>query len=186
MRPSLPLVALGACLLSVLPACTAIVVQDVLADAPPCENAGDCAAGFGCVDDRCEVAEPSGQVPPEGTVVGPAGGDVLGPDGVELAIPQDAVSTATAFVIERESATNVALGCAEHSAFFRVSPEVDLAAAAVLVIPVEGCADCVVCAKPDDGEGAWTVLEAPPFAPAGSATALLTSTGMVMVAGVVP
>ena len=186
MRPPLLIVALGAGLVSATAACTAIVVQDSLGDAPPCASAGDCAAGFRCQDGGCVAVDVAGQVPQEGTVVGADGGDVFGPDGVELAVPPGAVDGATAFVIERESATNVARGCAEHSPFFRVRPEVNLAQPAVLVIPVADCPECVVCAKPDDEGAAWTALDAPPVTPSGSAAALITSTGVVVVAGVGP
>lgn len=184
MRSSLPLAAMGAGLLSVAPACTALVVQDALAGAVACETAGDCAAGFACQDGRCEAVEPSGQTPPEGTLVGPGGGDVLGPDGVELAVPPDAVGADTAFIIKRESATNVALGCDEASGFFRVTPAVVLAEPAVLSIPVLDCAECAVCAKPGEDGSAWIVLEEPPVTPTGVAAALLGATGGIVVAGV--
>lgn len=166
-----------------LAGCTALVVNDVLADEIPCEAPGDCAAGFSCADGLCAPVEESAVVPAEGTTVGPTGGDVTGPDGVALAVPAGALPDETALVIERASATNVALGCTEASAFYRVSPVVNFAVGAVLTIPVDDCADCVICAKPAE-EGDWTALDEPAVAPSNSAAAILMQTGTVLVAGV--
>lgn len=183
MRPPLLLVALLAGPLPALAGCTALVVDDLLADEIPCEAPGDCAAGFSCAEGFCEPADDPSSIPAEGTTVGPEGGDVAGPDGVELAVPAGALPTDTALVIERASATNVAVGCTEASAFYRVSPVVNFAVGAVLTIPVDDCADCVICAKPAE-DGDWAALDEPAVAPSDSAAAILTQTGNVLVAGV--
>lgn len=183
MRLLTPLVALGA---SLTPGCTLMVIDDVLSDRIACEQPGDCAAGFGCVDGSCQEVEAAVVPPPEGTVVGADGGEVLGPDGVVLTVPVGAIASDTELFISRESATHVARGCEEHSGFFRVSPEVQLASPAVLAIPVTDCAVCVVCAAPDDDQEAWLPLDEPSVAPAEAAAALVSRTGQVVVAGVAP
>ncbi len=181
MRSPLPLAALAASLAN---ACTLVVVDDLLAPPAPCTQPSDCAAGFVCTAEECQPAEPSKVAPPAGTLVGPAGGDVTGPDGVLLAVPPGALTDDADVIIERQSATNVARGCAERSAFYRVTPALTLTAAAVLSIPVSDCEACVVCAAPTDDDEPWTALDEPPVAPAASASALVTSTGAVVVAGV--
>ena len=126
MRDPLLLVALGAGLLHAAAGCTVLVVEDLVGDVSPCELAGDCAAGFSCVDGQCAALDDPGQPPPEGTRVGASGGEVLGPDGVTLSIPYGALASDTALQIARASATNVALGCDEASGFFRISPALTL------------------------------------------------------------
>jgi hypothetical protein len=183
MRVFLPSLAACAGAVSALSGCTVIVVNDVLADQSACADPGDCAAGYACQDGLCALVDDDVAPPPAGTVVGAAGGDVSGPDGVTLSVPAGALAADAPFVIERASATHVALGCDEVSDFYRVSPDLDLAVAAVLAIPVDSCDACAVCAEPDEG-GAWTVLDAPGVAPSGTAAALLLRTGAVVVAGV--
>lgn len=183
MRLFPPLAVLGAVL---APGCTLVVIDDIVDDQVVCQQPGDCAAGFACADGACREADTTGLPPPEGTVVGPSGGDVFGPDGVALAVPTGALATDTALVIVRESATNIARGCDERSGFYRVTPEVQLATAAVLSIPVVDCAACVVCAAPEDDVDEWQALEPPPVAPSGSAAALVQRTGQLVVAGVAP
>lgn len=163
--------------------CTAIVVDGLLADDIPCGEPGDCAAGFVCTEGRCAASEGPGALPPTGTLVGAAGGEVEGPDGVRLSVPANAVPDGTAFTIERVSSTHVALGCAEASDFFRVTPAMDLNAAATIAIPVTACNDCVICAQGED-DGPWAPLDEPGVAPTGSAAGVLEKTGAVLVAGV--
>lgn len=183
MRPSLPLAALVASLAN---ACTLIVIDDALAPPSPCTQPGDCAAGHACTEGTCQPVETSTVPPPVGTVLGPAGGDVIGPDEVLLAVPSGALADDVELFITRESNTNVARACEQHSAFYRVTPELDLAVPAVLSIPVAECDTCVVCAAPQFVEDPWVPLDEPAVAAAGSASALVTTIGVVVVAGVAP
>lgn len=183
MLRAFTLVALGTGLLPGATGCTAIVVDNLLAEEVPCEAPGDCGAGFACTEGLCRFVEEVGQPPPEDLVVGAAGGEITGPDGVSLSIPAGALGGDTALRLERASSTHVPVGCQEASAFYLVTPEVDFAAAATLSIPVSDCGDCRVFERPAT-EGAWTELAEPDVAPTGAAAALIEHTGAVLVAGV--
>ncbi len=167
-------------------ACTLVVLDDALTAPSPCAQAGDCAAGFACSNGACLAVEPATIPPPEGTLIGPAGGELRGPDGVLLTVPAGAFTDDTELTLERESSTNVARGCEQHSAFYRVTPGVELAVAATLSIPVVDCDSCVVCAAPSGADEDWLPLDEPAVTPAGSASALVSDTGAVVVAGVAP
>lgn len=183
MLRAFTLVALGSGLLPGAMGCTAIVMDSLLAEEVPCEAAGDCAAGFACAEGVCRFVEEPGQAPPEDTVVGAAGGELSGPDGVLLSIPAGALGGDTALRIARASATHVPVGCQEMSAFYLVTPDVDFATPATVSIPVADCSDCRVFERPP-AEGPWTALAEPDITPTDTAAALLVNTGAVWVAGV--
>lgn len=183
MLRAFTLVALAIGLVPCSMGCTALVVDNLLAEEVPCATPGDCAAGFACAEGVCLLVEEPGQAPPEDIVVGAAGGELAGPEGVLLSIPAGALGGDTALRIARASATHVPVGCQEMSAFYQVTPEVDFAAAATLSIPVTDCSDCRVFERPP-AEGPWTALAEPDIAPTDTAAALLANTGAVWVAGV--
>lgn len=139
-------------LLPSLSSCTWLVLQDAAATA--CAGDDDCGAGRQCDDDVC-VAAGAEAPPPDGTVVDDAGGVVVGPDGVTLTIPAQAVSGATAFVIARETATLLHENFDASSGFFTITPATDFAVAATLRVTGEGA----FFQRPADDGATWIPID---------------------------
>lgn len=133
--------------------CTAIILQDAATLAAPCASVDECASSQRCVDGVCVADDRAAQVPPATTRVGVDGGLIEGPDGVLLEVPQDALVGDTNITISRASATTpVDAGLLPSSRLYSIVPDLPLAAAATLTLPlVAACPTCVVYRRDASG-----------------------------------
>ncbi len=121
------------------PGCT-VLASFFATQTPTCESEADCFAGYECVDGACQEVVTATQPP----IVAPAsidgqGGTVVGPDGVELIIPQGALSGAATVVIERYSATLSPFGVDPETPVYSIRPALMLSRPATLSIPSTTC-----------------------------------------------
>jgi hypothetical protein len=144
--------------------CTAIVLNDALDGPTPCAETTDCPAGEVCEDDACVPDDRDAAPPPPPNRVDAAGGTVPGPDGVLLEVPADALTEEIAIVITRETSTFVLDDITVHSRFYRVFPDVTLAAAATLRLPLD--MQCNGCDVFRESAGAFVPLPDVPGDPA--------------------
>lgn len=146
--------------------CTFVVLSDAQ-DEKACADSADCAPGAGCVDGACASVNDATTPPPVGTAVGPEGGTVVGPDGLTLVFAPGSLDAPLHVTVERRSSTTIAVGVAEQSRFYAVTPAVVLVDAAEVSVPLTGpCPDdsCAVWLAPDDEDEPWIELDSSPGA----------------------
>ena len=178
-RAASPTGVLGAFCLLLLPlgGCT-LLVKEELENAPvPCQSAADCFAGFACREGSCSEAEAPKEPPPAPPMtVGPAGGILLGPDGVRLVVPAGALDDDVALRVERAPTSVGAPDIALSSRIYQISPALVLDAPAHLEIPVDETSCPLGCAIFMEGaDHAWTPLPASEAAPSSQEAAVVTA-----------
>ena len=102
-------------------------------DIAPCTSDGQCLPGYYCTQGFCLPSEAA--LEPRG--VGPIGGEVIGPQGVVLEVPPDAVEGEVVFDIQPASRGTFIAGVELLSEAYSVEPsDVTLQVDATLTIPV--------------------------------------------------
>jgi hypothetical protein len=124
--------------------CTWLVWEDLSDTTPPCSGPEDCFAGQRCVEGACADDSPPPTTPPSAQLtVGPAGGEVAGPDGARLIVPAGALESDVALRLERASASLIPTGFESRGPLLSIRPPVTFDPPAVLEVPLEPdvCAD---------------------------------------------
>jgi hypothetical protein len=162
------------------PACTVRVLSDAAAPVA-CGSDDVCPGGTACVEGACVEGE-SDPIPIDATLVGPDGGTVLGPDGLQLEIGAGALGNSTAFSMSLASATLEYANFIPTTRLYTITPSVTFSTGALVRLVVPAAASRTPGGQPqslflqpsppgpewtevgdDDGDGSFVIAQTGTF-----------------------